>query len=119
MLNKFRSSEVQARYALVLSILSAFPCVGAALMAWRNYDPVLGQIIYGSEGRFLPLFAGGALAGLGLGAAAFALGWSSLLRPRNERTGSSWIGFFLGGAVLTVSLILLLAFYLIRLEQPT
>jgi hypothetical protein len=119
MFTNLRRSEVQARYALVLSVLSAVPCLSAAMLAWRNYDPVLGQIIYGSDGRFLPLFAGGSLAALGLAASAFALGWSSLVRPRNERSGSSWIGFFLGGAVATATLILLIAFYMIRLEQPT
>ena len=119
MLKRLRRSEVQARYALVLAGLAAVPCVVAAAMAWRNYDPLLGQIVYGSSGRFVPVFAAAALAGLGLGAAAFALGWSSLLGPRNENPGRAWLGFFLGGAVMTASLILLIAFYMIRLEQPT
>lgn len=118
MMGRFRQSETQARYAYTCAILSAIPCAAAAALAWRNYDPVLGQIRYGASGNWLVAFAAAALAGMALGAIGFALGWSSLLRPRNERPGRSWIGFFLGGTVLTVCLILLLAFYMIRLEHP-
>ncbi len=116
--NHFRTSEAKASLALVMSTASAIPCAIATMLAYRNYDSALGQIIYGSSGRFVPALAGSVLLSLALGATAFALAWSSVLHPRNQRLVRAWIGFFLGGTILTLDLILMIAFYMIRMEQP-
>jgi len=116
--SRFRAAEVKASYAFVLSVISWIPCAAATMLAYRNYDPTLGQIIYGSTGRFVPFFVGCVLLSMGAAATAFALGWSSVLHPRNERPRQAWIGFFLGGGVLTLNLILMVTFYMIRLERP-
>ena len=56
--SRFRAAEVKASYAFVLSVISWIPCAAATMLAYRNYDPTLGQIIYGSTGRFVPVFVG-------------------------------------------------------------
>ena len=116
--SRFRTAEVKASYALVLSVISWIPCAAATKFAYDRYDPILGQIIYGSTGRFVPVFVGCVLLSMAAAATAFALGWSSVLHPRNERPRQAWFGFFLGGGVLTLNLILMVTFYMIRLERP-
>ena len=116
-LRRFRRSDVQAAYSLVLAAVSVVPFLVAAALVARNYDPVLGRIVYGSLGQFVPVFLGCVLLSLAPGAVGFVLGWSSALQRRNERLSWSWAGFFLGGTILTADFILLLAFYMIRLER--
>ena len=113
-----RRYDVQAMYALVLSVISVVPLFGAAALALRNYHHELGQIIYGSKGLFLPGFFGCLLPSMVLAAIGFLLGWNSAGQRRNDRPTHSWIGFFLGGIVLTLDLILLAAFCLLRLAEP-
>lgn len=113
--SQLRRFDVQAKYALVLSLGSVPPLVVATTLAIRNYDHNLGQIVHGSEGLFLPVF----LACLGLsllvGAIGSALGLSSAGRPRNERPAWSWIGFFVGSTVVASNLILLIAYWMLKL----
>ena len=46
------------------------------------------------------------------------LGFNSAGQRRNDKQARSWTGFFVGGAVLTFNLILVIALYMIRLEKP-
>ncbi len=112
---QFRRFDVQAKYAVVLSLGSVLPLVVAATLAIRNYDHNLGQIVHGSEGLFLPVF----LACLGLsllvGAIGSALGLNSAGRRRNERPAWSWIGFLVGSTVVASNLILLIAYWMLKL----
>lgn len=115
---QLRRYEVQATYAFALSLAAVAPMLGAIAIAWRNYQDDIGQIVYGSRGMFLPLFLGSVLLSMFPGALGFALGWSSAGQRRNDRPSQSWIGFFIGGLVLAVDLILVIAFWMLRLEQP-
>ncbi len=117
-LRHLRRYDVQANYACVLSIISVVPLLGAAALALRNYNDELGQIIYGSEGFFLPMFGGCLLLSMVPSALGLALGWSSAGQRRNDKPRRSWLGFFVGGGVMTVDLILLIAFWMLRLQQP-
>ncbi len=117
MLDRIRRYDVQAGYAAVLSIASVVPFLAAAWLAWTRYDGVLGQIVYGSRGRFVPAFLGCILLSLVPSTVAFFLGWNSAGQRRNDRSGQSWAGFFLGGAVVTFNLVLLIAFYMLRFEK--
>ncbi len=117
-LRHLRRYDVQASYASVLSILSIVPFIGAALLAHRNYEHELGQIVYGAKGVFLPLFLGCVAVSMVPSAVGFFLGWNSAGQRRNEKPARSWVGFFIGGVVLTLDLILLIAFWMIRLERP-
>jgi hypothetical protein len=113
-----RRYDVQAGYAGVLAVLSLVPFAGAVMLALRNYERGLGQIVYGSGGSFLPLFLGCVALSLVPGALAFFLGWNSAGQRRNEKPVWSWAGFFIGGTVLTFDLILLIAFWMLRFEKP-
>ena len=117
-LDRLRRYDVQAGYAPVLSLVSVIPFLVAAGLAFRNYHSDLGQIVYGSRGVFLPLYAGCLLLSMMPAALGFLLGWSSAGQRRNDRPTRSWIGFFVGGGVLTFDLILAVAFLMLRLEQP-
>ncbi len=112
---QFRRFDVQAKYALVLSLGSVLPLVVAATLAIRNYDHNLGQIVHGSEGLFLPVFLTCLGLSLLVGAIGSALGLNSAGQRRNERPAWSWIGFLVGSTVVASNLILLIAYWMIKL----
>ena len=118
MLEQLRRYEVQASYSLRLGVLAVFPFLGAAYLAYSRYDSVLAQIIYGSRGKFVPAFAGCVLLSLAAAGLAFILGVNSAGQRRNDKSARSWAGFFLGGSIATLDLILMIAFYMLRLEKP-
>ena len=117
-LSSLRRFDVQATYAAVLSALSAGPAVLAGVLLLQRYNSELAQIIYGSKGKFLPTFLGCVLASMLLGGTGSVLGWNSAGQRRNDKPARSWLGFFLGGGVLTLDLVLILAFWMLRLEKP-
>lgn len=116
MIDKLRRFDVQARVAVVLAVVAAIPAAGALYLEVSRYDRLLGQIVYGSQGRFVPALLGCIAISSALAAAAFLLGLSSAGQRRNDHQRSSWAGFFLGGSVLTVNVILFAAFWMLRLE---
>jgi hypothetical protein len=118
MLSHLRRYDVQARYAFALVVLSLLPCALALWLGWRNFDAPMGRIIYGEHGRFVPGFAGCIFLSLAPAAVGFILGVNSAGQRRNDKSGRSWLAFFLGGTVISVDLILLIAFYMLRLERP-
>jgi hypothetical protein len=113
-----RRYDVQAGYACGLALVSVLPLLAAAALAYRNYHHHLGQIIYGEKSLFLPVFAGLVLLSMVPGAIGLALGWNSAGQRRNDKPARSWVGFFLGGGVLTADTILLIALWMLRLQQP-
>ncbi len=115
-LGQLRRYDVQANYAFALSLCSIIPLAGAVVLTLRNYDGQLGRIIYGAAGYYLPVFAACLLLSMLPGALGFALGLSSAGQRRNDKPTRSWIGFFLGGTVLTFDLILAIAFLMLRLK---
>ena len=114
---RLRRYDVQAKYSLVLSLASILPLVGGSALAIRNFDHDLGQIVHGTVGLFVPAF----LACLGLsvlaGAMGSALGMSSAGQRRNDRPAWAWIGFFVGSTVVAANLILLIAYWTLRLTS--
>ena len=117
-LASLRRFDIQATYACILSVSGAVPTCLAAVLLLSRYNAELAQIIYGSKGLFLPVFLGCVVVSMLLGGVGFALGWNSAGQRRNDRATRSWVGFFLGGGVLTLDVILLLAFWMLRLEKP-
>ena len=117
-LDSLRRYDVQARCAFVLSLVSAPPFAAAAIATWQRYDNNLGQIVYGSVGYFVPAFLACVLLSMVPAALACVFGWSSAGQRRNDKQTRSWIGFFVGGTVLTFDVILLIALLMLRLEKP-
>lgn len=116
MLDRFRRYEIQAVWSVGLALVSLGPTFVAARLALRRYDGQLGRIVYGSDGFFLLAFAGCVLASMAVAFPGFAMGWNSAGQIRNDRSAASWAGFFLGGAALSANIILLIAFYMLRLR---
>lgn len=114
-----RRFEVQARLGLYLSLLAALPMLVAAWLVISRFQRDLGQIVYGSGGKFLLAFFGMLLASMLPALIGFGLGLSSAGQRRNDASKQSWLGFFLGGTVLTIDLILVLAFLMLRFKLPT
>lgn len=116
MFDRFRRLEVQATWALALGVLSFAPALAATWLAWRNYESELGRIVYGAGGKFLMMFAGCVIVSAAMAFPGFVLGWSSAGHSRNERSGASWAGFFLGGAALSANIVLLIALFMLKLK---
>ena len=115
-LEKLRRYDVQATWALASAAAAAAPFLAAAYLAVSRFDGILGQIRYGAHGRFVPAFLGCvALSGL-LAGLAFVLGWNSAGQRRNDKSSRSWTGFFVGGLIATLDVVLMLAFLKLRLE---
>ena len=84
---------------------------------WPCYDSLLGRIRYGSKGFFLVSFAGCVLVSMAIAFLGFCAGLEQAAgQTRNDRSTASWAGFFVGGAALSANIILLLAFYMLRLR---
>ena len=113
-----RRFDVQAKYAAILAGFSVVPFIGAAGLVWRNYRHEFGQIVYGAQGRFVLAFLGCVLLSMLPGVLGFLLGWSSAGQRRNDKPLRSWLGFFLGGVVVTLNLILVIAFFMLRWQYP-
>ncbi|MHC4696488.1 MAG: hypothetical protein ACYTFA_07095 [Planctomycetota bacterium] len=114
---RLRRYDVQAKYACTLSFVSIAPFFAAMWLVQRNVHWDLRQIIYSSDGLFQPAFVVCILASMAPAALAVILGWSSAGQRRNDRPARSWIGFFLGGSILTFDMILAIAFFMLRLPQ--
>jgi hypothetical protein len=117
MLQNLRRYEVQASYAVGLAIAAVVPFLAAAYLVYSRYDSDISRIIYGSQGKFVPAFATCALASLAAAGVACLLGWNSAGQRRNDRSSRSWLGFFLGGMLVTLNIVLLAAFWMLQLKK--
>ncbi len=109
-----RRFDVQARVSLIVSLASFvawLAAVGLVLSADKGFENVDWQqfvITYGPARRLAVL---GAIAvTLMLGVTGFGFGLSSAGQRRNDKPVLSWIGFFIGAAVICLTLILFLTF---------
>lgn len=111
-----RRFDVQAKYAIVLSALSALGCIAGIFLFFRNFDPVTNRVLFRKDSLFLMTFALAVVVSMLLGAAAVALGVNSAGQRRNEAQGKSWAGFFMGGLAVAIDFILIYAMYQLRFE---
>ena len=70
---QLRRYDVQAKYAVALSLIGVAPFLFASWLAYSRYDGLMGKITYGSKGMFVPAFAGAGLFSLALCTVAFLL----------------------------------------------
>ena len=112
---RFRKYDVQARYSLIISLASIVPLAAAGYSSLTRYDPALRAIQYGDTGFFKPAF----LACIGtaclLAAIGASLGLNSAGQRRNTAQRKSWIGFFIGAAVLSASIVVFAAYAFLKL----
>ncbi len=109
-LPSFRKFDVQARFGLLASCAAFVPLAVGAVFSFGKYSHQLRAISYGEAGMFKPaLLVCIALAG-GLSVIGLALGFNSAGQRRNKNSGESWAGFFLGTAVLSLTIILFVTF---------
>ena len=112
--SSLRRYDVQASYALGASLFSVLPLVGAAFMLVRNWNSELGHLVYGSGGKFMALLAILIALAAVSGGVGLVMGLNSAGQRRNDQERRSWIGFFLGSAVVTGSIIVAIAFVMLR-----
>jgi len=111
----FRRYDVQAKWSVILSTASVVVLLVVVVILGRNYQPGIRRILFGNPVYQMMVMGGSAmtmlLSGLGL-----ILGLSSAGQRRNERQKQSWAGFFLGTAVLSLAIIFLAAFWLLKMQ---
>lgn len=105
-----RRFDVQANYSMILSLVAVPPLLGGAFLLLRNYKSELGAIMYRADTKFQLVFLACVAVSLLVGAVGFVLGLSSAGQRRNEQSGRSWMGFFIGGLVCSFDIVLLIAF---------
>ncbi len=115
---QLRRFDVQAKFAVALSVGAVVPLMGALAIALRNYDHNLGQIVHGSRGLFLPMFLACVGSSLAAGVIGLALGLNSAGQRRNDKPKWSWTGFLVGSGVVTFDIILLIAYLMLKFKQP-
>jgi len=116
-LRSLRRFDVQARYAAATAVGSILPLAAALMIVMRNYNFDLRQIVYRQNTYVVALLACLGLSALA-GIAACVLGFNSADQRVNDRPKLSWLGFFLGGGVVTLDLVILVAFFMLRMKQP-
>lgn len=106
-----RRYDIQARVSVLLSALALVVLAGTAVSIIRPMNWAEKTIPYKKSTLRMPVIYATGFAGLALGAAGFGLGFSSAGQRRNDKPLHSWLGFFLGGTAITLSLILLFLFF--------
>jgi hypothetical protein len=104
-----RRYEDQAWFSVLLSSVSIPPFIAMAGFILKNMDWQEKMLYYGSRGRAGILLC--AVLALMLSSIGFGFGLNSAGQRRNEKQRLSWIGFFLGALVLTLTLVVLAGFY--------
>jgi hypothetical protein len=113
--SRWRRFDVQAKWSVICALAALLPLAAGLFQTYRRIDWSIMKIRYGMHSSFMfALFACIALAGL-LSAAGLALGINSAGQRRNEKQRQSWLGFFLGAAGLSGTIVLLAAFLMLRM----
>jgi len=116
---RFRRFDVQARYSLIVSLAAIVPLTAAAYAGFSRYDHQLRAISFGKTGMFRPAFLVCIALACLLAATGAALGFNSAGQRRNDQQNKSWTGFFIGMAALSLSIIVLAAFWFLKLPVET
>jgi hypothetical protein len=104
-----RRYDEQARFGVILSLASVGSLLVLMFFVFRHLK-WSEWVIYGSPTRQKLIYAAGALT-MALATAGFGFGLNSAGQKRNDKPLLSWIGFFVGGAVLCLAIVILFFFY--------
>lgn len=113
---RFRRFDVQARYSVIASVGSIVPLAAATFAILSRYNPELQAIQFGKTSMFKPAFLACIALACLLAVAGAGLGINSAGQRRNTEQRKSWIGFFIGAAALSLSIIVFAAFAFLRLS---
>jgi hypothetical protein len=103
-----RRVEDQARVSVVLSLLSVLPWAAATFWILRKFDYKEFMFYYSPRTRAGVMIC--AVVAILLSAIGFGLGLSSAGQRRNDKQQWSWVGFFTGAIVLTLTFVILAVF---------
>ena len=107
-----RRYDVQAKVALVVSILAVLGFLALISLAGTRYNSEMAVVVYGKKSIFLPVFMVGTALTLLLCAIGAAMGANSAGQKRNHLSKHSWLAFILGLAAMSATLILFFAFWI-------
>jgi hypothetical protein len=111
-----RRVENQAQASVIVSLLSVLPWAAATFWILKKFDYAEKMLYYGQGGRTGLLVC--VTAALLLSAVGFGLGLSSAGQRRNDKQQWSWIGFFTGAIMLTLTIVVI-AVFIVRGELVT
>lgn len=103
-----RRFDTQAQVSAIISLLSIVPLVVLAFFVLRYLD-FKEMVLYYGPTRKTAIYAMAAVTLL-LSATGFGFGLNSAGQRRNDKQQLSWIGFFTGAIVLSLTLVVLFLF---------
>lgn len=104
-----RRFDTQARVSVIVSLASVVSLIAMVLLLLRNFAWSEGVIFYGNPAYKLIIY-GAAFMTMVLAASGFGFGLSSAGQRRNDKPQLSWTGFFIGAAILCLTVVLLFLF---------
>ncbi len=103
--------EQYARISLWLGLLAAAGLAAVGFLVFQKFNFQEFELVLKRGGtRFFAILGGTGLS-LALAGIGFLLGFSSAGQKRNTLSGTSWVGFFLNAAVMTLVLMVFLVFW--------
>lgn len=111
--------ERQASLSVMLGIISAVGALGMAVLLAKNYNADIGQIVYGSTGKFFLIFLAAVGLALATGTAGALLGFHSAGQKKNSNSKLSWTGFFVSAIAITMALSAFVVFWLLKFSVNT
>lgn len=110
-----RRFDVQAKYALVISMSATLGVLALLVLIFRNFRIAEVAVVYGGKSMFAPaVFVVTALTLL-VAATGAMLGFNSAGQKRNPFNKRSWTAFFVGTATASATIILFGVFWFCRL----
>lgn len=110
-----RRYDTQAKWSLWISLLSLVTVIVLAGLEVRNFNSQLKVIAFAKQSPYQMAVLGCVAITVLLSTAGLLLGISSAGQRRNELQRRSWAGFFIGTGVLSLALILFVAFWEMKL----
>ena len=104
-----RRYDTQARVSVIVSLASIVSLMALVLLLYRNLAWSERAIFYGNPAYKLAVYGAGFVTLL-MAASGFGFGLNSAGQRRNDKPQSSWTGFFIGAAVLCLTVVLLFIF---------
>ncbi len=104
-----RRYDTQAVVSMILSLVALGGLVILAALLTRNLNWADKVIVYGNQKYRLLILLIATVTGT-LAAAGFGFGANSAGQRRNEKAGLSWVGFFIGAAVMCLTVLVVFFF---------